>query len=166
MKLKGRVIVGALIALAVAVSCVFVSVVFQARENAEVSACIGNQRQVSMGLKLYAEQHDGRYPPALAAVGPYVGNHVQLFSCPSAHAKVGRMETVEQWADYTYVAGFGNASPSDGVVLFCNPGNHPRGMVIVTFVDGHCDWMEQKELIHRLAARQNRSNQPSEATSQ
>lgn len=144
-------IVGLLLSAAVYVFCSAVGV---ARSKARAVSCVSNQKQITMGMKMYAIDHSGRFPPTLADVAPYVAHQPQLFRCPSSPEPAGSIDTVDQWTHYTYVPGFGETSRADAVVLMCNSLDHPQGVVIVSFVDGHSEWVDPRELIYRLAKKQ------------
>ncbi len=64
----------------------------RARENARRTSCVSNMKQIGLGVTMYAQDNDGRYPMASNADGsgrrwpdyiyPYVKS-AQIFVCPS-----------------------------------------------------------------------------------
>lgn len=45
-------------------AAILIPVVGAVRENARAAQCLSNMRQMGQGIQLYAEDHDGRVPPA------------------------------------------------------------------------------------------------------
>jgi prepilin-type processing-associated H-X9-DG protein len=55
------------------------------RPNAVSRACLSNIKQLGLGLTMYAQDYDDRFPPASqwrAEVFPYIKNE-QVFNCPA-----------------------------------------------------------------------------------
>src|SRR5690348_13949507 len=92
-EVRGFTLVEVLVVIAVV--ALLVTMLFpvfsRARENARRSACASNLKQIGLGLQMYCQDHDGRYPsPASSAttygwaqtIQPYLKN-AQIFQCPS-----------------------------------------------------------------------------------
>jgi prepilin-type N-terminal cleavage/methylation domain-containing protein len=98
-------------------------VISKIRQRARVIGCEENLQKISLGLNLYANEHEGSFPPGfeeLVAGGYVEGGRV--FNCPSdSHA--GGVEN----ADYHYTAGHTILSPSDTPIVFDKTGNHKHG---------------------------------------
>lgn len=59
----------------------------RAREQARSASCQNNLRQIGLALQLYAEDHDGAFPPVSDDLTPLIPRYLQepgLFSCPSS----------------------------------------------------------------------------------
>jgi len=82
------------IAIIAILAAILFPVFARAREKARTAACQSNIKQILLGIKMYVEDYDGRFPgarykpPGLpqytwrAVVFPYVKNE-QIFVCPS-----------------------------------------------------------------------------------
>ena len=75
--------------LGVAVIAVMAAVLFpvfaQSREAARKAACLSNVKQASMGLQMYCQDYDEKFPPPgqwQAALNPYIKN-TRVYVCPS-----------------------------------------------------------------------------------
>ncbi len=61
----------------------------QARARARSIQCINNLRQLSLGVRMYADAHGGKFPgdieedPWFVQIGPYMGEEPSMFSCPA-----------------------------------------------------------------------------------
>ena len=72
----------------------------QAKEKARSTSCVSNQKQLSLGMLMYVDDHDGRFPKMYHrqngnwlfrndyrywpdAVYEYVGGSAEMFICPS-----------------------------------------------------------------------------------
>lgn len=83
------------IAIIAILAAILFPVFARARENARRSSCVSNMKQLGLGVSMYAQDNDGRYPMASNAdvpssgrrwpdyIFPYVKN-AQIFICPSA----------------------------------------------------------------------------------
>src|SRR5437763_4725639 len=73
----------------VAIIAILAAILFpvfaQAREKARQTSCASNMQQLAVAMNLYAQDHNGRFPPAddqFAPVFPYVKNYA-VFRCAS-----------------------------------------------------------------------------------
>lgn len=62
------------IAIIGVLSAILIPVVGHVKENARSSTCASNQRQIALGLNLYAQDHDGMFPTFKATGGGNVKN--------------------------------------------------------------------------------------------
>lgn len=69
MKKKGFTLVELLVVIAIIaiLAALLLPALGRAKEQAQVAACISNQRQLYTALTLYASDHDGLYPPRHAS---------------------------------------------------------------------------------------------------
>jgi prepilin-type N-terminal cleavage/methylation domain-containing protein/prepilin-type processing-associated H-X9-DG protein len=79
-------------------SAILFPVFARARENARRASCMSNMKQIGLGLMMYTQDYDEKYPASEAAVGPYATTATpnwiaqlqpytkswQVFLCPSA----------------------------------------------------------------------------------
>jgi prepilin-type N-terminal cleavage/methylation domain-containing protein/prepilin-type processing-associated H-X9-DG protein len=82
------------IAIIAILAAILFPVFARAREKARTAACQSNIKQILLGIKMYVEDYDGRFPGARyrppgephytwrKAIFPYVKNE-QIFTCPS-----------------------------------------------------------------------------------
>ena len=85
----------------------------QAREKARSAACQANLKQLGLGLLMYVDDNDDRFPkwmgwnsgtvqnfPELRwgpRVGPYVGNSQEVYSCPSRGSSSSKWAMPSGW---------------------------------------------------------------------
>lgn len=76
------------IAIITLLAAILFPVFARARENARRTSCTSNMKQMGLGLQMYVQDNDGRYPMSSGAgkwadyIYPYVKS-TQLFTCPS-----------------------------------------------------------------------------------
>lgn len=107
----------------------------EVRTRAEVVGCESNFQEISLGLRLYAIEHDGKFPPNLSelAKGGYVADK-KVFDCPSG-PPTGKI----QEPDYHYITGHTILSPSDSAIVFDKIGNHKKGKHVL-YIGGDILW--------------------------
>ena len=116
--------------------------VFQkVRENARMSVCESNVKQIELGLIQYTQNHNDKYPPSAAgykaAVFPYLKSE-PIFHCPDDTG--GNMD----YSMNTKLQGVSLeklADPSQVVAIYEGTGQtlvfRHEGKAIVGFADGH-----------------------------
>ena len=122
----------------------------QAREKARRISCVSNVKQVMLGLTMYANDHDSRFPADNGAAGlntlvkdDYLTDFA-CYICPSATDDKGSGNLTEDTCSYIYLGGTDLAkeqAPSKLPVVFDKPGNHRKG-VSVGFADGHVEQID------------------------
>ena len=122
----------------------------QAREKARRISCVNNVKQVMLGLTMYANDHDSRFPADNGAAGlntlvkdDYLTDFT-CYICPSATDDKGSGNLTEDTCSYIYLGGTDLAkeqAPSKLPVVFDKPGNHRKG-VSVGFADGHVEQID------------------------
>ena len=93
------------------------------RSRADLLACEENLQEIGLGLKLYASEHRGAFPPSLDELieGGYVKDEM-VFDCPA-----GQLLGDAQEPDYDYVPGHTILSSSETVIVSDKDGNHKAG---------------------------------------
>lgn len=126
----------------------------QAREAARSASCMSNEKQMSLGLLMYAQDYDQKLPPStqwMALESPYIKND-SVYHCPSLHADG---PTAYGYAMYSPLSGtlttdvanpqqvpllFDSSNlaynATDTGTSFANPPRH-RGSNNVAYLDGH-----------------------------
>jgi competence protein ComGC len=109
------------------------------RLKAKFIACEENLREIGLGLKLYANDHQGKFPTTLSDLleGGYVEDE-RSFNCPFSPHLGNAAEP-----DYHYTTEYAITSPSDSKVVFDKSDNHADGQHVL-YVSGDIVW-EQKE---------------------
>jgi prepilin-type N-terminal cleavage/methylation domain-containing protein len=83
------------IAIIAILAAILFPVFAQAREKARQTSCASNLHQIAMAMHLYAQDHNGRFPPAdddFNPAMPYIKN-LAIFRCPSdPHADPERLK--------------------------------------------------------------------------
>ena len=106
-----------------------------ARERANVIKCADNLRRISLGLHLYAADHNDNFPAKLTELYPNYVDDEKVFDCPSTKTPDVPAET-----DYAYTAGLTEASPAKDIIVQDLDGNHGRAGKNVLKVDGSVAW--------------------------
>ena len=139
---KGFTLIELLVVIAIIaiLAAILFPVFARARENARRASCMSNEKQIGLGLMMYAEDHDNRLmlynggsrrngvtPYYHEAIQPYVKSY-QIFRCPSAKSAVA--------SEANGVGGFWS---SYGL----NRGMYPSGAVfnLATIQEASKSWM-------------------------
>ena len=127
----------------------------QAREKARRMNCVGNLKQIGLGLIMYAgdDVEHGRFPDNLGQLHEqkYLTNG-KVYGCPS----VDPMSESAADSDYVYVgAGLKdtNGNPTTTVLAYCDPANHDYAWINVLLINGHVERQEAFSI--EQAAEQN-----------
>lgn len=104
------------------------------------SSCIGRLYQLGMGLRMYAEEHDGRFPSHWSLITNEVNNEPRLFVNPCCRTGPGSLSQVDNWCGYVLVADRRITDPPDEEVAH---GRCPGKCRSVLFVDGRVEWREK-----------------------
>lgn len=127
---KGFTLIELLVVIAIIsiLAAILFPVFARVRENARRSSCMNNQKQIALGMLMYAQDCDGRlmaneyvdlaYWPFL--LEPYVKN-TQVFRCPSVHTPVGFSSTSyrQYWSTYALP---GTATQATHVAIYSQQG--------------------------------------------
>jgi prepilin-type processing-associated H-X9-DG protein len=125
----------------------------RARETANRVKCAANLRQIGQLILLYANEHQGAYPPDLATLARQEELAPEVYICPSGDKSVPAdvrgmaREQVAQWiaknSDYVYLgAGKSVNSPADDVLVYERPEDHRFDGINVLFGDGHVSFVK------------------------
>ena len=110
------------------------------RERADVIKCSENVRLLSLGLHMYAADHDDAFPPDLGSLYPKYVKEEQIFDCP-ASSVIGTAGK----CDYEYIAGLSEASPLTEVIIYDRDGNHGNLGRNLVRVNGSVEWAHNTE---------------------
>jgi prepilin-type processing-associated H-X9-DG protein len=132
----------------------------RARETANRVKCASNERQIGQAIQLYANEHNGKYPPDLGTLIKTEDITADAFVCPSGNTSVPPgvttqgADAIADWVnkhtDYIYIPGKTNAAPADDVVIYEKPGDHGHDGMNILYGDGHVEWQSMPGAIHEL----------------
>lgn len=108
-------------------------------------ACADNLKQLGLGLKLYAAEHDGKCPASLEAIFPeYMPDRTRFF-CPSANHPTPDTGSGPLVSDYELIPGV-TFDSSSGKVLIQEKStqNHGPGRRNVQYVNGKVDFVKAR----------------------
>jgi len=157
--------------LFVVLAAIMIPVFATARDRARSTYCLSNEKQLGLGLRMYMEDYDNRFPMASnwqLGLTPYVKN-ASIFHCPSV--RPGTTGLGSFVTDYAYNTAFDAmkearlASPATSIVLFettnprenssdaiaslPSPGRHHQGNNFC-FSDGHAKWLSDNEILPQV----------------
>jgi prepilin-type processing-associated H-X9-DG protein len=126
----------------------------QSRESARATACRSNLHQIGQALHLYAQDYNGRFPPAeaawTAAIMPFMKN-TGVLACPSEPTKSQKRYGVgfaanplDAGASYQYRHGLANDDAGSTPIARDWEPWHGGG-VNVLYLGGSCRWEKLKD---------------------
>lgn len=104
------------IAVIAILAAILMPALAQARNAARTISCVNNQKQIVLGLQMYAEDNKGYAATAIPpnntvwfkGIGPYTGGKLNLWACPGVtesvakmgldHTSAGAFAAFRQWA--------------------------------------------------------------------
>jgi prepilin-type processing-associated H-X9-DG protein len=131
----------------------------QAREKARQTACASNEKQIALGMIMYAQDYDGLFPLRdqwQTGLTPYVPAD-NAFKCPAArewtttayayNAKLNAAKTEAIALPESLVLLFETAQDKENangsVDILLKPGRHNKGNNFA-YADGHVKWSDDK----------------------
>ncbi len=106
------------------------------RERANNINCGNNLRKISLGLHLYASEHEDAFPPDLAALYPNYVKEAGAFDCPGTKT-VGTPEK----PDYHYVENLTESSDQNEIIAYDLDGNHKKHERNILRINGSVEWV-------------------------
>ncbi len=91
------------------------------RARAKIIACEEDLQEIGLGLKLYASEHEGKFPSNLSEL-----------------VEGGYVET-EKVFDYHYTTGYTASSSSDAAIVFDKLGKHKEAKHVL-YIGGDIKW--------------------------
>lgn len=110
------------------------------RERADVIRCSDNMRLLSLGLHMYAADHNDMFPPDLGSLYPGYVREEKVFDCPASEFIGTAAES-----DYKYVPGLSELSDPMEVVIYDRDGNHNNLGRNIVRVNGSVEWVHSAE---------------------
>ena len=130
----------------------------RARETANRIKCATNLRQISQGCLMYANDHNGAFPPDLGTLLKTGDVAAAVFVCPSSNSALPSIprDQLIDWvntnSDYIY-AGAGLTSSkarADIVLVYEKETDHEGQGMNVAFADGHVEFMTLDQAQHAI----------------
>ena len=142
-------------ALVLALGFLLFSALQGARASARRTVCVHHLKFVAMALKMYAEEHEGRYPDSLSALYPNYLRELEVLICPVVQGKHrGQGGTpqppftsdkptsaeIDALCSYAYVPGLSPSGDKDTVIAYEKQDNHSGMGRSLLYLDGRGAW--------------------------
>ena len=128
-----------------------VAAITKAMRMARESRSMSNLSNLVVGVMAYAADNDGKSPPDLKALAPYVENMPEMLKSPMSKGTLPPGES-----DYVYIR-VGSAMrlsrPQDIMVLYERPENYDGKGTMAAFADGHVERVKDMERFKDLLAK-------------
>ncbi|HEX8342443.1 MAG TPA: hypothetical protein VF624_16185 [Tepidisphaeraceae bacterium] len=128
----------------------------QPHENYAVTQSVSNMRQIGLGLRMYAAESSGAFPPDLATLAATQDLPAGVFIAMRSQLDRAAPDPDGKWAHkivpsgphcsyvYAYRPDFTDQMPASTVVLYEPPSINPDGGANVLYADGHTNWLDAK----------------------
>ncbi|MBT7299267.1 MAG: hypothetical protein HN849_07140 [Victivallales bacterium] len=130
----------------------------KARGKARLVSDLGNLKQLSLGMIMFADDNNGSFPKDLGAIWTYVGSSGAVFRCPASRRPPPKSAgaVARGDCDYIYLKPAVNLnrirSSSQEPIMITRPGLLMDNMVNVAYADGHVTSHSVKALAPRVRA--------------
>lgn len=118
-----------------------------AHEGDKQISCRANLKNIGIALVWYTMDHDEKLPPDLQTLAGEMQLVLPLFVCPGTARKAGVLSNLNEWTDYTYVAGPDTREDARSVIVFCRPVNHRKKGAFALFADWRVEWMPTEQFV-------------------
>lgn len=123
------------------------------RHSTRQTLCVHNLKFIAMGLKMYADEHGGRFPERLSELWPKYLTEPEVFVCPEVQAACMRgrgvphpfppnppQDVIKALSSYAYVPGHTARDAADTVIVYEKRDNHFGKGRSLLYLDGHGAW--------------------------
>ncbi len=116
----------------------------RARETAKTVVCMNQLKQIGMASFIYANDHQGKFPPDLNALVREADLSPKVFICPATKDGPDDCSYVYRGADLD------DSSSAMMILAYDRQGNHRDGNRNVLFADGHVQKMTEAAFIQAV----------------
>ena len=144
---------GVALVLAVALGVFLYGRLQHARRDARQTMCVHRFKFVATALKMYAEDHEGRYPDTISALFPDYLTELEVFVCPEVSLTCKRErgvphpfsdaptpEEIDSLSSYVLVPGLAARDDKDTVIAYEKVDNHFGMGRSLLYLDGRGAW--------------------------
>ena len=120
------------------------------REASNRVKCASNLRQIGIACLMYANAHEGHFPPSIDVIIREEDMSAECFVCPSSDEDRAMGATTDEvirhlhephHVSYTYIgSNLTNTASSETVIAYENVKNHRDSGMSVLYADGHVDF--------------------------
>jgi prepilin-type processing-associated H-X9-DG protein len=126
-----------------------------ARHDAGNVASMSNMKQILLASRMYALDHDERYPDSLGALYPDYVTTYHVFQHPGyKHQEIAEDDEIDDFASYVLIKGIDETWPADTILLYEKDFFVEEGWRNVGFVDGHVEEMSEEAFQRKLKEQQ------------
>ncbi|NOZ22729.1 MAG: hypothetical protein GXP25_16750 [Planctomycetes bacterium] len=139
------------------VAAIAIPSLVKARAAVHKTVCLSNLRQIGLGITMYMEDFNDKFPPDLQTLYPKYVPSKQTFKCHKDKAPKREQwgkQTVEVSYTYIFIPGGLDTvvAPSEAIIAFDSKPRH-EGKRTVLFVDGHVQSMKEAAFQEKMAAQ-------------
>jgi hypothetical protein len=110
-----------------------------AKSHSRKIECASNLREISLGLRAYAADHNDSFPVRLGELYPNYVSSEKVFDCPAT-----RIVGTGDKPDYLYISGLSEFSPPRETVVEDLDGNHKKSGKNILRVNGSLEWIDSR----------------------
>ena len=115
---------------------------FSSPEEGKRAFCQNHLKQLGLGCKMHASEHNGRFPDSLQALYPEYNPSQDDFRCPGATRPPATAADTATLSDYEMIPGLTEKSPANTVLIReKSTANHTPAGRNVLYVDGHVEFI-------------------------
>jgi hypothetical protein len=160
LALAGTIVSGVFLMMLPVWLALFLPALAAAKSRAQTIACVNNEKQLALAVRMYAGEHSEHFPPAATwcdAIKPETGS-VAVFKCPSANptsrcdyafnsALDGMDDSKVDPQTVMIFESDGGWNASGGADSMVTPARHQNGRIyVVAYADGSVQEVPQSEL--------------------
>jgi len=126
------------------------------RERTRLVNCMNNLKQLTLGMHLYADDHDKKFPDKLSDLYPDYIPPLNVFICSMTDDQISGKEEIDELGSYLYFGkGLTTAADPNTPIIADRRGNHDDGGA-VGYADGHVQFHKQQsfeDLLNKIQQR-------------
>lgn len=108
-------------------------------QDSTIASCINNLKQLGIGCKMYARDHEGHFPDTIEVLFPQYIKDESAFRCPGRNSTSGTTGS----SDYEVIPGMTEKSPAKEILIQeKSTGNHAVAGRNVLHIDGSAAFIQ------------------------